>query len=733
MTISNTSRTAGPFAGNGITNQFPFSYKVYKASDLLVALTTTSTGVEKILTLDGDYTVTLNNDQNSSPGGMINMIVAPAVGTSLAATSNLPIEQTLDLTNNGGFYPKVINDALDKLAINIQELRARIGAGSLNVGAAAQIASVISFITDASAAAGSSLFGYIQSGIYAVKRTIQDRLRDSFHAKDYGLKGDGVTSDRTALNNLVTYLNSRGRPYEIVFSDGDYLIDSSMTIGSLATLNFSSGGILKISGGALLTFDNCELKAGLHKIFIYAGGTAGGSIRNALIFPEWWGAIADGLHPPVGSDFSDRAAAAARNSGPLQAALNFAGYKYATNGLTGTVQLTYGFYVYDTPLNIPLSVNLVGYGIGSALFYYGATGNAVQSISTNNSLLSDFFIAPIAGPTWNVSTGYGLYMDGVSTPAVRNVWSSGFMGGCFFFRNVIEGRIYGLISDNSNGPAFVFRGVGQGTVVENCVTAGTDNGACFDIQSGYDWHFIGCTAKDGPLGTNGFYLNAVENINMTNCGCHAINKEGFLLTSSVLNSTFVSCFVNDASALGSNLYDAISISGTRNKFIAPKVTGNTPAYRYGIFLGGAATDCDVESPNVTPGVSGYMFEGQPIGTNRYKTRKYVTSNTTPVTMFVKQMNNNAGCYIEATVAARQAAGESATFKISAYAVTSSSGTTLTAPTITAYKSNGASAIAATLSLLSATANAGQVGLVITGLAGNPVNWEAEVMVMSVTG
>ncbi len=597
--------------------------------------------------------------------------------------------------------------------------------------------SVRSWMAAVAAAAGSTLVGFIQNVAGAVQQTVADVLSDLLSVKSFGLKNDGVTGNSNAMATM--WANLGVSTYEVLVPKGDYLLDASVAIPSNIKLRFRAGARFVIPDGVTLTLNNPELLAGRQHIFKCTGtGKVVGTIRNDLIYPEWWGAIADGLHQPVGADFSARAAAAARNAPALQAAADFAGDQYPVNGLTGTVSLTYGFYCSDKPWKIPLSVNVLGYGIGSAIFYYAPTGNAVESINTNNSMLKDFFIAPIAGPTWNVSTGYGLYMDGVSTPIVDNVWSSGFAGGTFFFKNVIEGRLRGLISDNSNGPSFVIRGVGQGTVLENCVTAGTDNGACFDIQSGYDWHLVGCTAKDGPAGTNGFYLNAVENINLTNCGCHAINKEGFLLSSTVLNCTFTNCFVNDASMLAAGVYDAIAISGKRNKFIAPKVTANAPTYRYGISKGGACEDCSVIAENITPGTLGQILDAQPTGPSNFHVRKVSTADATPTTVWSKSLNNNAGCIIEATIVAKQrgATGETASWKVWAYARTGTAGTTLSAPTfLFSYKSNVASTIAATLVLTNASANAGVVSLQITGLGGAvaTIDWEATINAISVTG
>lgn len=189
MTISNTSRTAGPFIGNGVTKSFPFSYKIFGRDDLLVARTDTATGVETILTLDADYTVSLSADQNSSPGGVIKLVAPLAVGTTLAATSNVSMQQNLDLTNSGGFYPKAINDALDRIVIMIQQMSARVGLGALNVGAAAQIALVLNFITNVAAGTGAGLIGFIQNTAGAVWRSVLEKLRERISIGDYASAG----------------------------------------------------------------------------------------------------------------------------------------------------------------------------------------------------------------------------------------------------------------------------------------------------------------------------------------------------------------------------------------------------------------------------------------------------------------------------------------------------------------------------------------------------------------
>ena len=87
MTIPATTRKAGPFTGNGSNTAFPFTFKVFTTTDVAV-IKADADGVESTLTLDSDYSVTLNSDQDATPGGTVTY---PISGSPLPSTDKLSI------------------------------------------------------------------------------------------------------------------------------------------------------------------------------------------------------------------------------------------------------------------------------------------------------------------------------------------------------------------------------------------------------------------------------------------------------------------------------------------------------------------------------------------------------------------------------------------------------------------------------------------------------------------
>ena len=130
MTISTSNRRAGPYLGDGTQREFPFTFKVFNAGDVR-AFVADSQGRERALTYGADYRVTLHDNQEAHPGGQLTLTVALAAGEKLAIGSQTAIVQSKVFTNQGGFYPVLLNDALDLLTVICQELQAQLARAML--------------------------------------------------------------------------------------------------------------------------------------------------------------------------------------------------------------------------------------------------------------------------------------------------------------------------------------------------------------------------------------------------------------------------------------------------------------------------------------------------------------------------------------------------------------------------------------------------------------------------
>lgn len=117
MTISTIDVSAGPYAGNGITDTFEYDFKVFDKSQLRV-VQTDADGVVSVLVLDSDYTVT----GVGTEGGDIITTVPLPVGVSITIRAEIAATQETDFDSQGGFYPDVHEDAFDKLTLLIQQL-----------------------------------------------------------------------------------------------------------------------------------------------------------------------------------------------------------------------------------------------------------------------------------------------------------------------------------------------------------------------------------------------------------------------------------------------------------------------------------------------------------------------------------------------------------------------------------------------------------------------------------
>ncbi len=127
MTVSATIRRTVPYPGDGVQDDFDFDFVTNDAEDLIVIFTD-DTGEESVLVLNDDYTVALNPDQGTAPGGTVTTVAAaiPATGEYLTIVDGLAASQAVPLSNVGPFLPATIEAMFDKLAMLVRQTLDRI-------------------------------------------------------------------------------------------------------------------------------------------------------------------------------------------------------------------------------------------------------------------------------------------------------------------------------------------------------------------------------------------------------------------------------------------------------------------------------------------------------------------------------------------------------------------------------------------------------------------------------
>ena len=121
MTVA-TSTNRVDYTGNGSTTVFPFTFRIFAATDLVVT-SATPAGVETQLVLNTDYTVSGAGSYN---GGSVTLGSALASGDTITIQRVLDITQETDLRNQGAFFAETHEDVFDRLVMVGQQLQEQI-------------------------------------------------------------------------------------------------------------------------------------------------------------------------------------------------------------------------------------------------------------------------------------------------------------------------------------------------------------------------------------------------------------------------------------------------------------------------------------------------------------------------------------------------------------------------------------------------------------------------------
>lgn len=290
MTTPSTERKAGPLLGTGAQTTWPFTFKVFAATDIAVTIADTL-GVEMALVYGVDYNVTLNANQETSPGGTVTYPISGAalpVGKRLVIFGNLPYDQPLDLPSGGNFSPLALENQLDRMVMQIQQLRE-------NVGRALQVS--VSTNTDVTLPppAASQLIGWDATG----ENLENVPLSELGTAIAYGtyrydtFTGDGTTTNFALSEDPAVLANLDVSISGVVQVPGtDYSLVTGNLVFASAPLNGTT--ILARYGQALTALPDSD-----QITFVQAGpGAATRTVQNKLretISVKDFGAAGDGV------------------------------------------------------------------------------------------------------------------------------------------------------------------------------------------------------------------------------------------------------------------------------------------------------------------------------------------------------------------------------------------------------------------------------------------------------
>lgn len=124
MTVATTSSSV-TYQGNSSTTMFTFPF-IYVAAENITVHFTATDGTVSLLD-PSVYTLTLNAVAPGSLWGIGGSVTYPKTGPAIIAgqyftvTRTVPFTQSVSISNQGAFYPQVVETALDLLCLLIQQ------------------------------------------------------------------------------------------------------------------------------------------------------------------------------------------------------------------------------------------------------------------------------------------------------------------------------------------------------------------------------------------------------------------------------------------------------------------------------------------------------------------------------------------------------------------------------------------------------------------------------------
>ena len=461
MTVTTTT-TTNTYTGDGTTTAFSFTFEILETTDIKVIVVTTATGAESVRAIgtgSTNYAVTGTGNVN---GGTVTFVTAPTASETVFLMRNMEFTQPTDYRTNDPFPAETHENALDRMALQIQQVSRRLDRALLRPESDTTSGALPHNID----LKGGVLKFNSSSGVPEADSSLTDVATSSANglmSSSDKAKLDGIeasaTTDQTASEILSAIKTvdgaSSGLDADLLDGQqGSYYLDASnfSGLGTVATLNvgignnnipkFTSGvaddDFLKVDGSVIEGRSASEVVSDLGVITADSTTTLTNKTIDAS---QLSGTVADARLPAsISSDITGNAATATLAStttvSDSTANTNFpVVFHDESNGLLDdTGALRYNPSTGEllvpklTVAGTTTTVDTVTMNAANAIIFEGATADAHETTLTITDPTADRTITlPNATGTVLLADGDGSSLTNVNATTLDSVDSTSFL------------------------------------------------------------------------------------------------------------------------------------------------------------------------------------------------------------------------------------------------------------------------------------------------------------------
>jgi hypothetical protein len=204
------------YTGNGATTAFGFTFKATDKAWVKVSLG----GVAQA----SGFTVTLNANQGTSPGGTVTFAAPPATGATVKVQRTIPLTQSVVLKDGDRFPAKSVEGGLDRAVMLTQQVDRRVA--DAEAKHAADVAEMELALAQGAVGGNDT---YITATGAMSSRKLKDRFADVINVKDYGAAPDDAIDDTAAFVAALQAAWAAGGA-EVRAPRGRYRLSSSINL-----------------------------------------------------------------------------------------------------------------------------------------------------------------------------------------------------------------------------------------------------------------------------------------------------------------------------------------------------------------------------------------------------------------------------------------------------------------------------------------------------------------------